>query len=214
LKSRRSGPFSLFDPTIVLLVISCGIIAGCERSKAPPPTLSVKPGVPLSVHPSEAPTRFFSSEEEIPSTYSTFEGATGSVRVTLEVQESSSNGEPAPHSLNDVLFKAVGDGRICLTIKRPWPEHPNGRVTIACRSGGEESSADFEPELWFHKPGAIVTFESVGGESSSPVGEGTEVILGRYVARNLPHDIRVTLKAMFSKKPTPPRTNAGPKPVR
>jgi hypothetical protein len=188
-------------------------LVGCEGSKpTPPPTLAVRPNVPLSVRPSEAPTRVFSSEEEIPTTYSTFGGARGSVRVTLEVEGSNDPSKPAALSLNDVLFKAVGEGRISMAIKRPWPDHPNGRVTICCCSGNEESSAEFEPELWFHKPGAIVTYESVGGEPASPVGEGKEVVLGRYIARNTNQDVRLTLKAMFSKNPVPPRTNAGIKP--
>ncbi len=194
------------------MVLLALIATGCERSR-PAPTLAVRPNVPLSVHPCEAPTRVFSAEEEIPTSFSTFEGASGSVRVTLEIDGTNPSGHPTRISLNDVLFKAVGEGRISLTIKRPWTEHPNGRVTISCRSAGEESSADFEPELWFHKSGAIVTFESVGGEASSPVGEGREVVLSRYIARNLPHDIRMTLKANFSKTPVPPRTNAGPKPT-
>jgi hypothetical protein len=191
-----------------------GIFVGCEKSKPPPPSLSIRPSVSLAVRPSEAPTRVFSSEEEIPTTFSTFEGARGSVRVTLEIEGNSNNSKPVPMSVNDVLFKAVGEGRISMAIKRPWPEHPNGRVTICCCSGSEESSADFEPELWFHKPGAIVTFESVGGDPLGPMSEGREVVLGRYIARNVPHDLRVTLKAMFSKDPVTPRTNAGIKPIR
>ena len=109
---------------------------------------------------------------------------------------------------------AEGDGRLSVAIKRPWPEHPNGRVTIRCLSGAEESSADFEPELWFHEPGAIVTFESPMGEASGPVVEGKEVILGRYVARNIPRDIRVTFRAVFSRDPLAPRVKAGLKPPR
>ncbi len=195
-------------PTV--LIITC-LAWGCGSSKQPPPTLSVGTGVPLSVRHSEAPTRVFSNDEEIPSLVSTFEGGRGSVRVTLEVEGPSNNGKPSL-SVNDVLFRAVGTGRISLAIQRPFPDHPNGRVTIAGQSGTEESSAEFEPALWFHQPGAIVTFESVGGESSTVISEGKEIILGRYIARNIPHDIRVTLKAMFSTNPVPPRTNAGPKP--
>ena len=134
--------------------------------------------------------------------------------MTMEVEGSSTSTPPAPASLNDVLFKADGDGRLSVASSGPWPEHPNGRVTIRCLSGGEESSAEFEPELWFHLPAAIVTFESPLGEPSNPVVEGKEVILGRYVARNIPRDIRLTFKAVFSRDPVPPRMKAGIKPPR
>lgn len=119
-----------------------------------------------------------------------------------------------PISLNDVLFHVEGGGQISATFKRPWPEHPNGRVTIRCLSGQEESSAEFEPELWFHFPAAIVTFESPVGEASTPVVDGKEIVLGRYVARNIPRDIRLTIKAVFSREPVAPRTRAGLKPNR
>jgi hypothetical protein len=158
--------------------------------------------------------RVFSSEDEIATTSYAFDGARGSVRVTMETEGTSSSTAPAPPTINDVLFKADGDGRLSIAIKRPWPEHPNGRVTIRCLSGEEASSADFEPELWFHVPGAIVTFESPLGEASNPVVEGKEVILGRYVARNIPKDIRVTFKAVFSREPIAPRVKAGIKPPR
>lgn len=162
--------------------------------------------------------RVFSSGDEVPSASYAFEGAKGSVRVTMEIGGTSgatSNDPPtAPTSLNDVLFQAEGDGRLTVSIKRPWPEHPNGRVAIRYLSGREESTAEFEPELWFHLPGAIVTFESPLGESSNPVVEGKEVVLGRYVARNIPHDLRVTFKATFTKDPVAPRTKAGVRPPR
>jgi hypothetical protein len=187
-------------------------LIGCSGSK-PPPTLSVKPSSPLSVQLYNVSARVFSAEDEVPNTLAFFHGGTGSVRVTLEIDGSVSSSKSSPISVNDVLFKAAGDGSIALTIKRPSVDHPKGLLTITCLSGTEESSAEFEPELWFEKPGAIVTFEPVGGENSVPISEGTEVILGRYVARNLPQDIRLTLKAMFSKKPVPPRTNAGLKSV-
>jgi hypothetical protein len=198
--------------SMLLLIATVGFV-GCEETKPPYSRVAVKPFVPFSVHPSEAPTRVFSSEEEIPTIFSTFDGAKGSVRVTLEIEGTSKSSKPTPLFINDVLFKAIGEGRISLAIKRPWPDHPNGRVTICCCSGAEESSAQFEPELWFDKPGAIVSFESVGGDSTSLVGEGKEIVLGRYVARNVPQDIRLTLKAIFSKEPVSPRTNAGMKPT-
>jgi hypothetical protein len=185
---------------------------GCEGSKPTPPPVP-RPTVPLAVHRGDAPTRVFTGEEEIPKISYAFDGGKGSVRVTMEV-EGISGSMPVPTSLNDVLFKAEGQGRISVGFKRPWPEHPNGRVTISCVSGSEESSAEFEPELWFHQPGAIVTLDSPLSEPSNPVVEGKEVVLARYVARNIAHDLRLTFKAVFTKVPVAPRTKAGIKPPR
>ena len=91
-----------------------------------------------------------------------------------------------------------------MSFKRPSPEHPNGRVTIRCESGSKVSDADFEPELWYHQPGAIVTFESSLGDDANRVVEGKEVVLGRYVARNIPRDIGLSFKAVFTKDPVAP----------
>jgi hypothetical protein len=192
----------------------CAVLLGCQGSETSPVAPPSRPAVPLTIKRGEAPTRVFSSEDEVPAISEAFEGGRGSVRVTMEVERSSTSTTPIPVSLNDVLFKAEGDGRILIAFKRPWPEHPNGRVTIRCQSGGEESSAEFEPELWFHLPAAIVTFESPPGEASGAVVERKEIVLGRYVARNIPQDIRLTFKAVFSRDPVPPRMKAGIKPPR
>ena len=205
---------------LVLLASSLPLLALLEGCGTKPaiPSPPIRPIGPLAIHRAESPTRVFSSQDEVPSATYAFEGAKGSVRVTMEIggTPGTSSGEaPAvPASLNDVLFKAEGDGRLTFSIQRPSPEHPNGRVAIRCLSGKEESTADFEPELWFHLPGAIITFESPLGEPSNPVVEGTEVVLGRYVARNIPHDIRLTFKAAFTRDPVAPRTKAGIKPPR
>jgi hypothetical protein len=196
----------------ILLLFVCGMLVGCESSTPTPPT-PPRPSVPLAIHRGEAPTRVFTGEEEIPKISYAFDGGKGNVRVTMEI-EGISGSTVVPGPLNDVLFKAKGQGRISVGFKRPWPEHPNGRVTISCVSGSEESSAEFEPELWFHQTGAIVTLESPLGEPSNPVVEGKEVVLARYVARNTAHDLRLTFKAVFTKKPLPPRTKAGIKPPR
>ncbi len=132
----------------------------------------------------------------------------------MEIEGASDSKTTIPLSINDVLFKAEGDGRLTVSFKRPWPGHENGRVMIRCFSGEEESSADFEPELWFHHPTGIITVESPLVEPTNPVVEGKEVILARYVARNLPHDIRLNFKAVFSREPVPPRVKAGMKPPR
>ena len=188
----------------------CGLIFGCNTPITPPPP--VKPLKPLSVHRADKPMRVFSAEEEIPSSTYTFQGAQGSVRVTMEIEGTSPSTVPTPPVLNDVLFHAVGDGIVSVTFKRPWPGHDNGQVTIRCLSGEEESTASFEPELWFHQPAAIVTFESPVGEPSNPAVEGKEIVLARYVARNIPKDVRLTFKATFTRQPITPRIRAGLKP--
>jgi hypothetical protein len=197
-----SGPIFSF--------LAAGLLLGCGGTK-PPPALPPKPAVPLAIHRPDAQTRVFSGEDETPAATYAFEGARGSVRVTMEIEGTSgaNPGRPLPPSLNDVLFKAEGDGRLTVVFKRPGPGLPNGRVTIHCLSGGEESSAELEPELWYHLPGAIVTFEPAAGDPKDQVVAGKEVVLGRYVARNLPRDIRLTFKAVFTKDPVAPRTKAG-----
>jgi hypothetical protein len=198
--------------TGVVVLFVCGLLAGCEDSKpTAPPT--PRPTVPLAIRRGDAPTRVFTGEDEIPKISYGFDGGKGSVRVTMEV-EGISGSTPVTTSLNDVLFKAEGQGRISVAFRRPWPEHPNGQVTIGCVSGSEDSSAVFEPELWFHQPGAIITLESPLGEPSNPVVEGKEVVLARYVARNISRDLRLTFKAVFTREPVAPRTKAGIKPPR
>lgn len=183
---------------------------GCSGPKPPP--VAVVATVPLAVHRPEPAVRAFPADEEIPPIGFAFEGAPGNVRVTMEIERTSAS--PAAPTVNDVLFRASGSGRISVGFRRAWPGHDEGRATIRCRSGEEESEAVFEPELWFRHPSAIVTFESPLGEPSNPVAEGREIVLGRYVARNLPVDIRLTLKAVFSKDPIAPRVKAGPRPPR
>jgi hypothetical protein len=133
--------------------------------------------------------------------------------VTIELEGSTRTPPktPPPPAINDVLFKAEGQGRIAVAFERPRPEHPSGRVTITCLSGGEESSAIFEPELWYHLPGAIVTFEPTTGEPAESAAPGKEIVLGRYVARNVPQDLRLTFKAIFTREPLAPRTKVEPR---
>lgn len=207
----RQRPGRLF--LCVFSLLAAGLAVGCEGPK--PPQTPAKPVAPLAIRHAESGLRVFSGSEETPGTAYTFEGARGSVRVTMEVEGASGPGQanPPPRT-NDVLFKAEGDGRISIEFKRPWPEHPNGRVTIRCLSGDEESSATFEPELWYHIPGAIVTIEPPGIEPNDSAAPGKEIILGRYVARNIPKDIRLNFKAVFTKEPLAPRTKAAPRPPR
>ena len=199
MKGRRSG----------LLALLVGVV-GCDGA-TPPTAPPAGPVEPLAIHRPDSTTRVFSGADETPGASYLFAGASGSVRVTMEVEGTTASAVP---TVNDVLFRAQGDGRISVAFKRPWPGHPDGRVTIACRSGEEESSSEFEPELWYHKPGAIVTFEPPGPEPIEPVAAGKEIVLGRYVARNVPRDVRVSFKAVFAREPVAPRTKAGAKPPR
>ncbi len=198
---RRIGPPALG--------LALGLV-GCGGTPKPPP----RPVPPLAIRQADTSPRVFSGSDETPGLTHTFGGAPGSVRVTMEVDGASApeGGHAALASLNDVLFKAQGDGRIVVEFKRPSTGHPEGRVTIRSLSGGEESSAVFEPTLWYHLSGAIVTFEPPAADTG-PVAPGKEVILGRYVARNVPRDVRLTFKAVFSKDPVAPRTQVGVRPT-
>ena len=181
-------------------LLGCG---GPEPTPAP-----AKPAVALAIRRPDSGLRVFSGTEETPAMAYEFDGAPGSVRVTMELEGSpaSPSTKGSPPAVNDVLFKAEGRGRIAIAFERPKPERPNGRVTITCLSGGEESSASFEPELWYHLPGAIVTFEPTTGEPADSAAPGKEIVLGRYVARNVPQDVRLTFKAVFTREPLAPRT--------
>ena len=190
---------------LVLLVALLGGVAGC--TKAPP--LQPKATGRLVVRVPQGNTQVLSDANEVPQLETSFEGAPGHIRVTLEVEGQLPSGRTGTTSLNDVLFRASGDGRIVLTIKKPDPTHPRGEVQLLCQSAGEESLASFEPSLWFDKPSSIVVFEPTINDAGSAPVEGREMTLGRFVARNLPQDIRVTLKAVFSARAMPPRTNAG-----
>jgi hypothetical protein len=203
---RRIGRAAwICAPTLVVL----GFCAGCNGAK--PPRAVARPVGPLAIRRPDSAMLVFAGEAETPGSAYEFEGGTGSVRVTMEVEGTSVANPPVPF-VNDVLFKAEGNGRISVGFKRPSPEHPNGRVTIRCLSGEEESTAVFEPELWYHLPGAIVTLESTGNDQKDQAVPGKEVVLGRYIARNIPRDIRLTFKAVFTREPVAPRTKAEPRP--
>ena len=183
-------------------------LIGCGKSTPVPAPGGNNPAGVLSIRQQKSNLHVFSAEDEpTPSSYP-FSGARGSVRVTMEVEGASAPvaGQPAPPTINDVLFQAEGSGQVSVHFRRPTPDHPNGQVEIRCLSGREESTAKFEPELWYHLPGAIVTFEPAPPDATGAVIPGREVVLGRYVARNLPRDLRLTFKAVFTAEPLAPRT--------
>ena len=190
-------------------------MSGCDRTK-PSPSRGARLAGPLAIRRADSNLKVFNGQDDPPGASLAFQGAVGSVRVTMEIEGAA--GPPGmvspPPSVNDVLFKAEGDGRISVDFRPPWPDHPHGRVTIRCLSGGEESSADFEPELWYHLPGAIVSIEPTPGEATDAVMPGKEAVIGRYVARNVPRDVRLTFKAVFTSEPIPPRTKASLNSVR
>lgn len=192
-----------------LVFPTLGLWVGCGSRPAPPAPAQAP--VPLSVRKAEAGTRVYSADEELSPASFPFEGAAGYLRVTIEITTADGSSSAAPILL-DVLFHAVGDGRISIGFRNPSPGHHEGRVTIRCVSGTEESEAEFEPEIWLSHPSAIVTFEPAPREPSTAVVEGREVVLARYVARNIPSDIRLTLKAVFSRNPIGPRVKPGARP--
>jgi hypothetical protein len=209
---RPMRPFFTRSAHLVALMIAASL-PGCDRTN-PPSNRAARPAGPLAIRRPDTALKVFTGQDDPPGASLTFQGAVGSVRVTMEIEGASGplGMVSPPQSLNDVLFKAEGDGRISVDFRRPWPDHPNGRVTIRCLSGGEESSADFEPELWYHLPGAIVTVEPTPSDAADPVVPGKEALIGRYVARNVPRDVRLTFKAVFTAEPLLPRTKAGLKP--
>ncbi len=189
----------------VALPLACG----CGTADPTPPPAPAR--TPLAVHRAEPDFRVFSGNDEVPPATFRFEGADGFVRLTMEVESPASTAtSPAPQ-INDVLFPVRGEGTLSVLFRRPTPEDHAGRVVIRCRIGESESTAEFEPTLWFGRPSAIVTFESRVGEPANAAEEGREVVLARYVARNAPSEIRLAFKAVFSKKPIGPRVKAGMK---
>ncbi len=197
-----------------LALLAVGLSVGCGGTKAP--TAKAKPVGPLAIRRPGFGDAGLSGRGRDSGAVYDFQGGPGSVRVTMEVAGARERTRriPAAPTIKDVLFKAEGDGRIWVAFMRPSPEHPNGQVTIRCVSGDEDCSAKYEPELWYHLPGAIVTLESAGGDQKDQAVPGKEVVLGRYVARNIPRDIRLTFKAVFTREPVPPRTKAEPRPPR
>ena len=193
-----------------LALLAVGLSVGCGGTKAP--TAKAKPVGPLAIRQPDSALLVFQGRTRLPARFMNSRGP-GSVRVTMEVEGTSgaTRRSRPPPTIKDVLFKAEGDGRISVEFMRPWPEHPNGQVTIRCISGDEDSSANYEPELWYHIPGAIVTLESAGRDQNEQATHGKEIVLGRYVSRNIPKDIRLSFKAVFTKEPVAPRTKAEPR---
>ena len=182
-----------------LIIPGCGDPAVPE-SASPPPPLAIRPGV--------GEARTFEAGSEIPPASFAFEGASGHVRITLEAEQASSDGRSRASSLNDALFRATGAGRIVVSFRKPWPGHDQGRVTVRCEEPRENSSAEFEPSLWFGDPGAIVAFASPLAGSVGPITPGAEVVLARYAAKVGSTAVSLTIKATFAAEPPPVRVQA------
>ena len=171
--------------------------SGCGTSK------STAPADPVAIRADAPGVRTFEAGAAIPPASFAFEGASGFVRVTIEAEVSSPGGRTS--ALNDVLFTARGAGRITLSFRKPWPGHDEGRVTVRCEAGSEDSTADFEPTLWFRDAGAVVAFEAPASASIGPVVEGSEVILARYAAKVGDRAVGLTVRATFAREPLPVR---------
>ena len=148
-------------------------------------------------------------DQPVPPTQFSFEGAPGNVRLTVEV-----DGGAGPVMLNDILFRAEGSGTLSLTLRKPGPDQKVGRLTVDCRSGGEDSSAELDAGLWFADSDALVGVESRLTATPLRITEGTETILARYSAISAHRTIRMVWKAVFSNAPITPRVKAGMKPPR
>ena len=189
------------------LILLCSLaIVGCGSSRPAP-----QPAAPATpyIHRPEPDFRVFTGGDEVPVASFPFEDSGGYIRATMEVESAASKDPARPPTTNDVIFPVKGDGVLSILFRRPKPGEHGGRVVIRCRSGEAESEAEFEPNLWFDRPSSIVTFESKVGEAMNTPGEGHEVVLARYVARNIPAEVRLAFKAVFSDRPIAPRVKAG-----
>ncbi len=176
---------------------------GCDGDKPAPPGGSGPSPDPAAVRADGPGSRTFEAGAEIPPATFPFEGSPGFVRVTVEAETSS--GSARASSLNDVLFEAKGRGRIIVSFRKPWPGHDEGRVTVRCESGGEDSTAEFEPSLWFRDGGAAVAFQAHAPGEPGPVADGAEVVLAHYAAKVGNRAVGLTIRATFAGQPPPVR---------
>lgn len=134
--------------------------------------------------------------------------APGHLRVTMEVE---GTGEPykAPF-LHDALFLLEGDGRLAITFREPTPGREHGRVTIRCGGPESETTVDYEPELWYARPGATARVDIPIPEGKPAPLTLTDQTLAvvEATAPNAP-PVRVTLRVAASDRPIKPRVKAG-----
>jgi len=186
------------------LALLAGFAPGCGGTRPPTTPAPAAPGPPVTIRSDPGEARTFEAGAEIPPASFAFEGAPGFVRTTLEA-ESSSEGRVASASLNDALFRASGRGRLVVSFRKPWAGHDEGRVTVRCEGGSEDSSAEFEPALWSRDPGAVVAFEA---PAPGPITPGREAVLARWAAKLGSKAVGLTLKATFAATPPPVRLKA------
>lgn len=192
----------------IILASYLASMVGCRPPAVPKPVPPARVSIQSTAPIAGTSTLIVPDQPVLPTQFS-FDGATGNVRLTVEV-----DGGAGPVTLNDVLFRAEGSGTIILTLLKPGPDRKVGQLTVQCRSGGEESSADLDAGPWFADADALVGVESKLTSTPTTIIEGTEVVLARYSAIGASRTVRMAWKAVFSKQPTPPRVKAGMKPPR
>ncbi|WP_435017666.1 hypothetical protein TA3x_005284 [Tundrisphaera sp. TA3] len=198
---------SNFRPLVPLLFLAS--LPGCHPAETPIAT----PPASVAVRRSgaEVQARVEPGAQIAPIGF-VLDGVRGYIRATMEIEGTADNPEPFLH---DALFLANGEGRLSIAIREPWPDHPRGRVSIRCEAGGEDSTVDYEPELWFGRPDVAIAIEDPIGPAGVKVSEGDDVVLARIVAESPgARPIRVTFKAAFSDRPIKPRVKAGVRPPR
>jgi hypothetical protein len=191
------------------LLVLLALLPGCGPADAP--TEATPATVAIRRAGTEVQTQVETRSKVAPLGFE-FSGMRGYVRVTMEIEGTADNPEPFLH---DALFLARDEGRLTVAFREPWPDHPRGRVSIRCEAGGEDSTVDYEPELWFGRPDVAVEIEDPIGTAGAKVSEGEDVVLARVVATSRDaRPIRVTFKAAFSDRPIKPRVKAGVRPPR
>jgi len=180
------------------LALAAFVGPGCGGPPLPPPAA---PASPVVIGSGSGAARTFGAGEEIPPASFPFDGGPGYVRITLEADRTAGDGQASAASLNDVLFRASGRGRIVVSFRKAWPGHDEGRVTVRCEGVGEDSSADFEPGLWSRDGSAPVAFSSPVPGPGGPFEPDTEIVLARYAAKLGSGAVALTVKATFSTHP-------------
>lgn len=193
---------------VVVLPIALAV-PGCDRTKpADRPKSEEGPAVTAMTVRRLGPSGTDPASVETPIEFA-LQDAPGHLRVTLELD--GTGDAPAPF-VHDALFLLKGDGRLRLSFRPPWPDHPNGQVAIRVEGQGTESTLVYEPQLWFDRPGASVAVTvQVPENGGSPVAAGAEVRLAQVVA-TVPGAFRpmtATFTLAAGPEPIKPRVKAG-----